>query len=521
MPTKPFKPAAIYIPLTLLAALAAYWCSLKPPGDYANYFYAPYFFRSGQFGSWVYDPFAFNQAIQQLSKTPVFSSFTPVPPITVLCLLPFTWLHIETAKGIMEFSSFLLFLFSMHRLFMHEGIPLKWLPLLLLCLLMPLRNNFYLGQTYFLVLFLLTEGYLAHVQAKKILSAVCWSLAILLKIFPGILLLYLLLKKDYRQVCYIGIISITLILLSNLVLDNSWQEYLLYILPRQMAGEINNPFSSSYQSFSVLLRKILLADSSLNPDPWVHAPRLMSWLDTGSKMMILLLCASSIQRTKSELGKFGISLFCGLLISGYGTNYGLLLCLFLLLFFLTEHKNKYYLTAITLIFLACNLPVYKLFHLPLLLQFVRLYLMLAILICILLQARIPARLYLYISLLAFIPAGAWAMLKPGSSFKAAAVAPSPVLLSYAYQVSPGGITLLSFDQDGYRSQFIPYAIHTVDSAGFYVSGKNIYLRGQAITQSRDQKKAPLLINGNELFYLSDHGRGAGFYQLVKEPFRIP
>jgi hypothetical protein len=51
--------------------------------------------------------------------------------------------------------------------------------------------------------------------------------------------------------------------------------------------------------------------------------------------------------------------------------------------------------------------------------------------------------------------------------------------------------------------------------GLDLRDNQVWYSGRQLTASPDRKEKPMLVNGEYIVYLSDNGRGAGFYTLRK------
>ena len=97
----------------------------------------------------------------------------------------------------------------------------------------PLHNNLLFGQAYLLLFVLLLEGYIAYKKGRVILSSFLWAIAILFKLFPVLIVLFLLLRKKYRNIAYLAITGCLLLLLSICINGvAAWKFYLCNTITR-------------------------------------------------------------------------------------------------------------------------------------------------------------------------------------------------------------------------------------------------------------------------------------------------
>jgi len=508
--------AATWWPVLFAAALMAGFALLgrsHPLGDFANYYFASGFLLKGNFGEWIYDPYSFNTAILSQGYEGLFLNYTPVPPITALFYAPLTVFSPGIARLLFNAGGIVLFLFSCTRLMAHLGIDRRWLCVVPVAFFLPIKSNIDQGQAYFLVFFLLAEGFLSYRHQRFWLSALLWSLAAVLKIFPAIVLLFLLAEKDYKQAGRTVLIAMLLFLASLPWIPwDIWRDYLFDILPRLMNGEINDPFSIIYQSTSVLWRKLLVEDAALNPTPALALPHVFYFIDAAFKLGLLYLGWKTARHTGQPFMCFAVFLFLSLLISGYGSTYGLLLALPLCMALWGEGTRWAQVTAL-LLALAVNIPVGLLLHWPLLAQFPRLYLLLVVFAALWARARFVAHVP---SLLAVIlSAAAIGYLKiPRDEPSCIVPLPGGALLAYGFNPDRNNIEVFTYGQRGPSIVRVEMpAAEARSQEGVELQDNQLFYNGVQLTFGNDRKKQPVLLKSGEILYLSDRGRGVGFYGL--------
>src|SRR6188768_3882218 len=251
-----------------------------PVHDYGNYYYGSRFAIEGKNISDIYEPWKFNLDVRNLpgmQHEKFFLNYAVVPPFTLFFYMPLSFFDVHLSKFLFNLFSVLVFSFFLFRLLRLLNVQSKYILLLPLLAFIPFRNNFLFGQTYLLITGLIMGGFIAESKNKNLPSAIYYSLAIVLKISPAILLLYLLLRKKFRLLLLTTLMSTALFF--SAVSITGWDlmmDYLLKYVPRMSLNEINNPYAGSYQSFTVLLRNIFIPDKLLNPDALFNAPLLFS-----------------------------------------------------------------------------------------------------------------------------------------------------------------------------------------------------------------------------------------------------
>lgn len=492
-----------------------------PVGDYANYYYASRLWVQGQFDAGVYDPYTFNQAVSRLSMEPAFVNYTPVPPVSVVVYLPFALIEgAGPSKTVFSLLGLLLFCLAYLRLARLLNLDGRWWLLMVpfLCFT-PMLNNFHQGQSYFWLLAFLMEGFGQWQKGRKAPAAMLWAAPIALKLFPAILLLFLLVEKDWRSLLLTIVFGTVLSLLPIAFFSPSITlDYFLEIAPRLSRGEINDPFSMLFQSGRALLLKAFVQDQHLNPQPIAHLPRLAFAGQIAYQAAVLATAALLMQAKQANpFSRFALAFLAGLLFTGYSSSYSMLLLLLPLLALpalIGENKARQA-AGWLLIALAANMPVYLLREWPLALQFPRLYALLALL-ALLVWAIQPKARPATLGLIAFLIIGKGLASSPLFPTEGDYYLPDGRYgIIHDYLPDDGGLKIWHFNERGSQtSTFLSRdSIHFLPE--LRIEAGQVFWKERQLTFSEGQKRCPALLNGRYLVYLSDEGRGVGFYTLRK------
>lgn len=496
---------------SLLLVFALLGTFKAPLGDFGNYYYGAKMLWLNQFDLSVYEPSAFNLALAKFNSRVGFLNYTPVPPITAIFYLPLVGLSPLVAKLVFNLLGVVALLISLFRLSRQITLGASQVFLSLVILLFPLKSNFDQGQTYALIAAALIIGF-QYVRSRETLAVTLFSVAALLKIFPAIVFGYCLVQRQLK-VIVMGIgVSLLLLSMSLLFIDSSiWETYVIEILPRLMKGEINNPFSTNYQSTTVFLKQLFVYDAWLNPNPIFHSPIFFKGLDLTIKVVLAYLLLNWILFVKSDFSRFAIVLFSGLMLSGYGSTYGFLLGLPMVVFLLTE-QPKYWGTMIGLVGLACSSQLVA--HFSFLEGFT--YVRLTSFLMIVLIAAISIRYSLHAKWLALPAILIWVLLvfqKPEEAMGKLISIENPELLNTDLLIRDQKIVLRAFN--GKNSLLVLDQFHPASDgqADFETIDHRIFWKGQPITPKHFWSKSPILLKDGILLFLSDQGRGVGFYAV--------
>lgn len=524
-----FKSYYPIVPLAVLLVYFIYRSTGAPFSDFAGYYFGSAGLLQGDFKT-VYDTYALNALIAQKGYTGVYVSYTPFPPFTSVVFAPFLLLPVAASKIMFNFFSAGLLLFTIIRVHRFTASPRWLLWLIPVIFFIPLRNNIFFGQSYLLVCVLLLEGFMAWKKGKLMLSSTLWATAIVFKLFPAVILFYLIAKKQYKQVVYVSI-ACALLGSISLLLNGmaSWQYYVFTILPRAFNGELNDSYTYVFQSACMLLKNFFVYDEVQNTQVVYNSNVVFSICMALFKALILACCvgATIFQKNKdaisakkpSELLIFSVWITASLLLSPNGSSYSLILLLIpfmALSAMVTEAANNRMLPvylSLAVLFLIATIPVQAFGGLPLLLQFPRLYLLLLFFFLLLYytNTRLPWKLLIVFFAVLLLPDVIRKRQNDTSTYLLAEKAP----LIYEYAVKNNRLVYYYWDDKGKHEADAAYAVQQYSASDVQLQNNQLFYKGKQITSSTDLKKQPMIINGRDIVYLSDKNRGVGFYALRK------
>ncbi|HXD77424.1 MAG TPA: glycosyltransferase family 87 protein [Puia sp.] len=517
-------PALRFLPLLVLMGYGLWRSVSAPPSDFAGYYYGGRALLHGQVLG-AYDMTTLNDRIAADGFSGVLVSYAPFPPFTSLVFAPFLVFPMAVAKIAFNILSIALFLFSLDRLARRCSTPPYLILLLPVIFLIPLVNNLAFGQAYLLLFALLAEGWLAYRKDRRTLAAALWAAAILFKLFPAFLFVFLLLRKKYRQFARLAI-ACTLLLIVSLCVNgiDAWKYYISVIMPRMGHGELNDSFTYIFQSAFMLLKRAFRYDTLLNPHPFVDN----AWLFTVSmslfKAAVLSAAVRLTLRGKDEFFPFTVWIAASMLVSPNGSSYSLILLLFPLLGLARRISpegppnravNGTLAAGIILLAVACAVPVARFGRLPLLLQFPRLYVVLLFYGLLALRLRPAAGPALLFALTAMFLCldirGNLRRKEPGGYVLSA----ESHLFICHYGARDHRLVYTWRDDRGIHDQPTGILVSSMTAEGLTLRDNQIRFHDRQVTFSSDRKAQPMLVNGGEIWYLSDLNRGFGFYTLRK------
>lgn len=504
-----------FVPLLLLCFFYGWKAMDFPIHDFANYYFGGKFLAEGTLDFQVYFPYEFNKAIANLGYQNIFASYAPNTPFLAALFLPFSGVSVGMAKLLFNAISIGLFVLSIYRLFSFYTINRKWVLLIPILFLVPIKNNLLFGQVYFLLFFLLAEGWMAYEKKQLKWMGLFWSVAILIKVFPVLLFVVLLLKRQWKPLFYL-VLSCLLLFGISLIFTgiDIWIFYSNEVLPKASNGEIATSFVDNYQSVFMFLKRLFIFDNAENPHPFFHADGLFLALIFAFKIGILTLGYFVSKRNSKELFVFSYWILAMMLLSPYGSTYTLILLLFPFLVLLQStisnvKKGNYCLILI----LINNFPLSLFINNEYPFSYVRLFLLLVFSI-VFVVAMFPKKALLKAIIFGCVAFVLGTFFTPPVPHRSERLLTdkSPILI-YDYEIKGSQLTYFYWNEKGENKASIPFKSPSVLELD--IKENQIVSEYKVLTSDASHKYKPMLIGKKTVLYLSDYDRGIGFYTLRK------
>ena len=501
-----------FLPLLLLCSFYVYKAIDFPVHDFANYYFGGTFLAEGHFNFDIYFPYEFNKAISDLGHKNIFVSYAPNTPFTAVCFLAFTIFSLATAKVVFNSISIVLFVFSLCRLFNYYKIDFRYALLLPILFLVPIKNNLLFGQVYFLLFFLLSEGWLAYEKGQWKSMSIFWSLAILLKVFPILLVALLLFRKQWKPAFYWAIGGL-LVFGGSLFFTgiDIWVFYFKEVLPKASNGEIATAFVPNYQSVFMFLKELLVYDVTENPDAFFNYPIVFAALMATFKIGILVIGYCVSQKVSNAVLVFAYWILAMIILSPYGSTYTFILLLFPLVALLkSEISNVKKIIFCVLFFLICNVPLSIFISKNFPFSYLRLFLFLLLFAFFLYQFGQRIR-YQIVVISFLVPMIFILIFKKDGVVKSTILQADLPILIYDYHINNNLLTYFYWNEKGENKTTISLKNKSLKS--LQTINNQVFYQNRALTFDNSHKLNPILINDKTVIYLSDFGRGIGFYTL--------
>lgn len=503
-----------FLPLLLLCFFYIYKAIAFPVHDFANYYFGGYFLREHTFTANTYFPYLFNKEIVALGYPPSFAGFAPNMPFLAMLLLPFTFISLATAKLAFNIISSLLFVFSIYRLAQFYKINWGYLVLIPLIFFVPIKNELLFGQVYLLLFVLLSEFWLAHEKSHYFKASLFLCFAIFLKVFPVLLVLIFIFKKQFKPLFYMLGISVLFFALSLLFVDLSfWLFYINDVLSKASNGEIAMAYVDNYQSVFMFLKRLLVFDANENPAAFFNYPGLFFAIIIGYKIMLITLGYFISKAEKNQLAAFSFWILACILISPYGSTYTFILLLFpffaLLKIEISKVKKVVFCGALLLV---NNFPLSFFMQESFPISYLRLLFLMLFFGLFLFELREKIN-WKIVGVFCFFPMVLCLIFKKNESVNSTALLEKSPLLIYDYEIKHNQLTYFYWNEKGENKASIPFK--SSSSEALDIKNNQIISKNIKLTFDTSHKYKPLLLDNKTVIYLSDFGRGIGFYTLRK------
>ena len=238
------------------------------------------------------------------------------PPFVDMLLSPFALLSFKNAAFLYSIVSIICVVLIIVLLLKSEDISLIYFPLIFLFVLAwpPFHLNLFYGQISILVTLFVTLAWFSYKKKHETILGIFIAFATMLKFYPGLLIIYLLIDKKYKAlltsiITIIGILVLTLILTKY----NLFRLF-FYIAPKHVEF-----FDADLGTFSIndFFSKLFLPMRSFNNttaltifvSPFLK--NILFYISVGSLLFYLVL---NIKKYTDDLG-FSLFVILSLLLS--------------------------------------------------------------------------------------------------------------------------------------------------------------------------------------------------------------
>jgi Glycosyltransferase family 87 len=298
--------------------------------DFPNYYTAAVLMRKGLPVREYYDWTWFQRQMNYAGVERQLGGYQPQTPLTALPLVGLAEFAPQTAKKIWLALNVCFLGAAIWLLAGVTGFRLEHVTLLAFLGFGSLYSNFLYGQYYVFLFFLLTGSFYCLDRGKFAANGLISGLAFGLKLYGGPLLLYFLIRRNWKAAA--GFAAAVVGGVGLAIAMFGWGDlhyYATQILPRALEGEIIDPYNSGNGTLATLLRRLFVLEPELNPRPLWNAPAVFFFLRPFVSALILLITLMGLAggRAGNERRDFSWFLIGILLLSANTASYTFILML--------------------------------------------------------------------------------------------------------------------------------------------------------------------------------------------------
>jgi hypothetical protein len=256
--------------------------------DFPNYYLAAKLTREGVDPARAYEWIWLQREKDHRAIDQRVVGLVPITPFSTLAIWPLTGMAPLAAKNAWLIFNLLLLFPIAWLMRAISGLSLLQIGCLFgMCF--PLQRNLLYGQYYIVLLGILTAACWAAQRQRNSLAGSLVALGVAVKIFPVILTLHFIRKKNWAAV-FAGVLTgILCVLVSVWVFGWSLHRtYLLQVLPWTVRGEVLDPYNLGSSSLSTLLHRLFIFEPQWNAHPALHAPWLLAILHPALQLGLLV-----------------------------------------------------------------------------------------------------------------------------------------------------------------------------------------------------------------------------------------
>jgi alpha-1,2-mannosyltransferase len=267
-----------------------------------------------------FSPYDYDRLTKTYTGQHIFP-FLYAPP-AVLLFYPLSLLDYSGSAALMLAISHLAFLLSLFLMFRIFRLSTSHLVAFFFCIYVFNFQPFYLtlslGQVNLILLFLICLfWYFYSRDSKDWMTAIPLSLAIALKTYPVLFLIYFLIKRQYRLLSWTSLYLVVLVVTSWLVLPaGSWQDWLVNVVPTGGVGEtpyqLFNPAAPWNQGINGFVSRLFLLND-FNA-PLIASTVLTKIFGYGAILAVLLIMVRILWKARGNASEIDRNYQIGLIL---------------------------------------------------------------------------------------------------------------------------------------------------------------------------------------------------------------
>jgi hypothetical protein len=279
--------------------------------DFPNYYTAAVLMRHGEPLHKYYDWAWFQRQMNFAGIEEPLGTYVPQTPLTMLPLVPLAGLPVQRAKQVWLSVNLVLLAATVWLLGQITKFRFEHIALLLFAGYGTLQSNFYLGQYYVFLLFLVTLAFYCLERRQDALGGGVLGVVFALKLYGAPFALYFVAKRNWKALA--GMVAVMVAAAGLAIAIFHWSEVRYFadqVFPRAVDGEGSaDPFHTNNGTLLTLLRRTLVPEAELNPKPLWSAPWLFFFLRPFVTLAILGVAAVGVGLKGTECDRRGFAWF--------------------------------------------------------------------------------------------------------------------------------------------------------------------------------------------------------------------
>lgn len=271
--------------------------------DFPNYYTSSRLLIEGKEISRIYDDDWFQQQVYSYGINQQ-GKFSPFPPATALIMTPLAFLSPLNALRTWTVLNICFLMACVALLTNITGKSWQWNSLLFLSSGHALINNFRFGQFYLVLTLLVLSGYYYWTRSEMTKSGMLLGAAAAVKYFPVLFFPLFAFRREWKIVLTGFATFVAIGVLSSIFLGvNVHKQFFLTVFGDHIFGNIQNPFSSTFQSWSSLFRRLFVREPTLNAQPVVNSSWAYPIALTLVYVVILTFLWIGLKRSETNFGE--------------------------------------------------------------------------------------------------------------------------------------------------------------------------------------------------------------------------
>jgi hypothetical protein len=305
LPSAEWPVLVLLLALFVVKAFIPAWKTLH--SDFPNYYIVARLLHEHYAMDKIYDWIWLQRVKDHWSIQQPLVGFVGLTPFSALPIIPLAWLDVLEAKRIWLVVNLAVLATSLFELQRLTSLGTRHVVLIALLAIIPLRNNFVLGQMHLVVLGLLVLAYWFDTRKMWFGCGLALGVAASLKVYPMLFVLYFLRKRQWKPATILVCSTLAILAACFLIFGAPVMRMFLFEqFPRMARGEAIDPFSLTSPSASSFFHRVFLTQPQLNPRPPIPSPLLYALLYPLWQLSLLSATLLTISSEEGDARRRGL-----------------------------------------------------------------------------------------------------------------------------------------------------------------------------------------------------------------------